>query len=80
MIENIKSMFRNMNEETRTAALEQLKTEFKLASHKEVKNKWIIGGRIPEENQERIVQLFQFLLNKQYRTISEIIVHAEVVS
>lgn len=74
MIENIKSMFSKMNDDTRAAALNQLTVEFILASPKEVKNKWIIGGRIPEEHQERIVQIFQFLLNKQYRSINEIIV------
>ncbi len=75
MIENIKSMFSKMNDDTRATALNHLKVEFNLTSHKDVKNKWIIGGRIPEEHQERIVQIFQFLLNKQYRNINEITVH-----
>lgn len=75
MIENIKSMFSKMNDETRNRALELLMTEFKLESQKEVKNKWIIGGRIPSAHQERIVAIFQHLLHHQYQKLREITVH-----
>lgn len=72
MTENIKQMFSNMNDETRDEALLLLKSEFNLESAKFIKKNWIIGGRIPEENQERIVQIFQNLLRVQILRIKEI--------
>jgi hypothetical protein len=75
MIENIKSMFSKMNDETRSKALNLLKTEFNVATQKEIKNKWIIGGRIPNEHQEHIVVIFQQLLNLQYQKLRDITVH-----
>jgi len=75
MIERIKAMFSRMNDATRTQALDLLKSEFQLKNTKEVKNSWIIGGRIPKENQERIVQLFEVLLEIQETKVREILVH-----
>ncbi len=75
MIENIKSMFSKMNDETRSRALELLVREFKVESQKEIKNRWIIGGRIPTAHQERIVVIFQQLLHLQYQKLREITVH-----
>ncbi|MDP5061541.1 MAG: hypothetical protein NWP64_06435 [Maribacter sp.] len=72
MTENIKQMFSKMNDETRDEALLLLKSEFNLDSAKFIKKNWIIGGRIPEENQERIVQIFQNLLRVQILRIKEI--------
>ena len=72
MTENIKQMFSKMNDETRDEALLLLKSEFNLESAKFIKKNWIIGGRIPEENQERIVQIFQNLLRVQILRIKEI--------
>ncbi|WP_423998074.1 hypothetical protein [Maribacter sp. IgM3_T14_3] len=72
MTENIKQMFSKMNDETRDEALLLLKSEFNLESVKFIKKNWIIGGRIPEENQERIVQIFQNLLRVQILRIKEI--------
>ncbi len=46
-------------------ALACLKKEFNVNDRKWVKNEWIIGGRIPEAFQEKIVALFQKLLRKQ---------------
>ena len=65
MTDNIRRMFKQMNESTREEALLCLKDEFQLQSRKLVKNEWIIGGRIPETYQERTVELFQNLLRKQ---------------
>ncbi|MEP2059840.1 hypothetical protein [Maribacter litoralis] len=72
MTENIKQMFSKMNDETREEALECLMGEFNLESTKYAKKNWIIGGRIPEENQERIVRIFQNLLRTQAFKIKEI--------
>jgi hypothetical protein len=44
-------------------------------SQKEIKNRWIIGGRIPTAHQERIVVIFQQLLHLQYQKLREITVH-----
>ena len=65
MTDNIRRLFKQMNESTREEALVCLKDEFQLKSRKLVKNEWIIGGRIPEAYQERTVELFQTLLRKQ---------------
>ncbi len=65
-------MFSKMNDETRDEALLLLKSEFNLESTKFVKKNWIIGGRIPEKNQEKIVQIFQNLLRTQVFKINEI--------
>ena len=72
MTENIRQMFSKMNDETRDEALLLLKSEFNLESTKYVKKNWIIGGRIPEKNQEKIVQIFQNLLRTQVFRINEI--------
>ncbi|SHJ81350.1 MULTISPECIES: hypothetical protein [Maribacter] len=72
MTENIRQMFSKMNDETRDEALLLLKSEFNLESTKFVKKNWIIGGRIPEKNQEKIVQIFQNLLRTQVFKINEI--------
>jgi len=61
-----------MNDETREEALQLLKSEFDLESTKYVKKNWIIGGRIPEKNQEKIVRIFQNLLRTQVFKINEI--------
>tara|TARA_R110002051_G_scaffold64139_2_gene116784 strand:- start:30899 stop:31147 length:249 start_codon:yes stop_codon:yes gene_type:complete len=71
MTENIKHMFSKMNDDTRQEALDLLMIEFQLKSHKFIKNNWIIGGRIPEEHQERIVHIFQNLLRVQLFKINE---------
>ncbi len=69
MTENIKSMFSKMNDETRQEALECLVMEFNEKSTKHIQKNWIIGGRIPEDYQEKIVHIFQNLLRIQmYRT------------
>ncbi|WP_299320920.1 hypothetical protein [uncultured Maribacter sp.] len=74
MTENIRQMFSKMNDETRNEALLLLKSEFNLESTKYVKKNWIIGGRIPEKNQEKIVLIFQNLLRTQVFRINEITV------
>lgn len=65
MTENIRRLFKQMNDSTREEALTCLKKEFNVKERKLVKNEWIIGGRIPEAYQERIVELFQNLLRNQ---------------
>ena len=72
MTENIKSMFSKMNDETRQEALECLMVEFHQDSTKSIKKNWIIGGRIPEEYQEKIVHIFQNLLRTQIYRVNEI--------
>ena len=64
MTDNIRRLFKQMDASTREEALLCLKNEYQLKSRKLVKNEWIIGGRIPEANQERTVELFQNLLRK----------------
>jgi hypothetical protein len=72
MTENIKSMFSKMNDETRQEALECLMAEFNQDSAKHIRKNWIIGGRIPEEHQEKIVLIFQHLLRTQIYRINKI--------
>lgn len=72
MTENIKRMFKKMNDFTREDALTCLMLEFNLNSTKGIKNKWIIGGRIPEDNQARTVEIFQNLLRQQEERIRNI--------
>lgn len=61
-----------MNDETRQEALNCLETEFHQQSSAYIRKNWIIGGRIPEEHQERIVLIFQHLLRTQIYKINEI--------
>ena len=72
MTENIKGMFKQMNDFTREDALKCLMLEFDIESPKLIKNKWIIGGRIPEANQARTVEIFQNLLRQQEERIRNI--------
>ncbi|ASV29313.1 hypothetical protein [Maribacter cobaltidurans] len=72
MIKNIKTMFSNMNDTTREAALACLCNEFKLDDKRFIKKNWMIGGRIPEEYQERTVVIFQNLLREQANKLREI--------
>ncbi|RRQ49245.1 hypothetical protein DZC72_01055 [Maribacter algicola] len=72
MIKNIKTMFSNMNDSTREAALTCLCNEFKLNDKRFIKKNWMIGGRIPEEYQERTVVIFQNLLREQALKVREI--------
>lgn len=65
-------MFSKMNDYTRQEALNCLMEEFKAESTKSIKKNWIIGGRIPEEHQEKIVHIFQNLLRTQVYKINEI--------
>lgn len=64
-----------MSDETRLQAMSLLQNEFQLNTCNEVKNKWIIGGRIPEQFQERTVHLFQQLLQHQHNRLREMKVH-----
>ncbi|WP_157491659.1 hypothetical protein [Maribacter thermophilus] len=75
MTENIKTMFSKMNDCTRDTALSCLMSEFKLDNKKTIKKNWMIGGRIPEEYQERTVIIFQNLLREQTMKVREIQVH-----
>lgn len=72
MIENIRSMFSKMNDKTRQEALDCLMAEFTQESTKFLRQNWIIGGRIPEEYQEKIVHIFQNLLRTQIYRVNEI--------
>tara|TARA_R110002050_G_scaffold283119_2_gene431341 strand:- start:2617 stop:2847 length:231 start_codon:yes stop_codon:yes gene_type:complete len=72
MTENIKQMFSKMSDETRQEALECLMSEFNEKSTKYIQKNWIIGGRIPDEHQEKIVHIFQNLLRIQIYKINEI--------
>ena len=65
MTDNIRRLYRQMDESTREEALACLQKEFSIKNRKFVKNAWIIGGRIPETYQSRIVMLLQNLLRKQ---------------
>ncbi len=65
-------MFSNMNDTTREAALACLCNEFKLDDKRFIKKNWMIGGRIPEEYQERTVVIFQNLLREQANKLREI--------
>ncbi len=61
-----------MNDETRQEALDCLMAEFQQESTKYIRKNWIIGGRIPEEYQEKIVLIFQNLLRTQIYKVNEI--------
>ncbi|WP_233726888.1 hypothetical protein [Maribacter cobaltidurans] len=61
-----------MNDTTREAALACLCNEFKLDDKRFIKKNWMIGGRIPEEYQERTVVIFQNLLREQANKLREI--------
>lgn len=65
-------MFSKMSDETRQEALECLMSEFNEKSTKYIQKNWIIGGRIPDEHQEKIVHIFQNLLRIQIYKINEI--------
>ena len=65
MTDNIRGLYKRMNQNTKEEALVCLKKEFNLQNRKLVKNEWIKGGRIPEAYQGRTVELFQNLLLKQ---------------
>lgn len=65
MTDNIKRLFKQMNESTKEEAIACLKKEFNVNDRKWVVNEWIKAGRIPEAFQEKIVELFQKLLRKQ---------------
>ncbi len=68
MTDNIRRLFRQMDESTREEALACVKNEFNVKNRKLVKNAWIIGGRIPESFQGRIVEMFQNLVRNQVTT------------
>ena len=65
MTDNIKRLFKQMNNSTKEEAIACLKKEFNVNDRKWVVNEWITGGRIPEAFQGKIVELFQKLLRKQ---------------
>ena len=65
MTDNIRGLYKRMNQNTKEEALVCLKKEYNVQSRKLVKNEWIKAGRIPEAYQGRIVELFQNLLRKQ---------------
>lgn len=65
-------MFSKMNDETRQEALNCLMAEFQQESTKYIRKNWIIGGRIPEAYQEKIVLIFQNLLRTQIYKVNEI--------
>ena len=65
MTDNIKSLFNQMEQGVREEALLCLNDEFKKQSRKKFTKEWINVGSIPEDYQERIVELFQNLVKKQ---------------
>lgn len=65
MTNNITSLFKKMNTSTQEEALSYVKKEFNVQDRRMVKNEWILGGRIPESYQKRIVEIFQNLLRKE---------------
>jgi hypothetical protein len=75
MIENLKSMFSQMNDPTRSIAMEHIQTEFRLDATTPIYRDWFIRGEIPEQYQERTVSMFQNLLRQQELRTREIFVH-----
>ncbi len=75
MIENIKSMFRQMSDPTRSMAIENIQKEFRLDTSSEIYQDWFISGNIPEQYQERTVSMFQNLLRQQTLRTREILVN-----
>jgi hypothetical protein len=65
MIGNIRRLFKELDNYRREEALCFFKEEFELANRKYALNVWIIEGRIPEENQERVVVFLQNLVRIQ---------------
>ena len=70
MIEDIRLLFSKMNDNTRDEALKYLMLEFHLESPKFVKKNWVIGGRIPKKNHQRVFYLFNALLKEQTMVIN----------
>ena len=75
MIENLKSMFSQMNDSTRRIAIEHIRTEFKLDAAANIYRDWFIRGDIPEHYQERTVSMFQNLLRQQELKTRDIFVN-----
>ena len=65
MIGNIRRLFKDLDNDHREKALLFFKEEFMLDSRKYALNVWIIGGRIPDEYQERVVLFLQNLARVQ---------------
>ena len=65
MTDNIKRLFEQMNEPTKEEAITCIMKEFNVTNRSWITNEWLMGGRIPEAFQERIVELFQSLIRKQ---------------
>ena len=65
MIGNIRRLFKDLDNDNREKAIMIFKEEFTLVSRKYALNVWIIGGRIPEEYQERVVLFLQNLVRVQ---------------
>tara|TARA_Y100000815_G_scaffold274307_1_gene307966 strand:- start:159 stop:371 length:213 start_codon:yes stop_codon:yes gene_type:complete len=65
MIGNIRRLFKDLDNDNREKALLFFKEEFMLDSRKYALNVWIIGGRIPDEYQERVVLFLQNLARVQ---------------
>jgi len=75
MIENITSMFSQMNDPTRAIAIEHIQKEFRLDATTKIYRDWFIRGKIPEPYQERTVSMFQNLLRQQEVRTREIFVN-----
>jgi len=75
MIENIKLMFSQMNDPTRSIAIAHIQKEFRLDTATHIYRDWFIRGNIPEHYQERTVSMFQNLLRQQELRTREIYVN-----
>jgi len=59
--------------ETKRLAVERLKSEFDLISTVFVRQTWISGGAIPDDEQKRVLEMFVEILEYQEREISKIL-------
>lgn len=73
MIDNIQNMWYSMLKETQAEALAALMVEFKLTSSTFIKQTWLQKGKIPEDSQAKVVEMFQRLLQQQIERTRAII-------
>ena len=71
MTKNIRNLWDLMTKKTQAKALAVLMTEFGLTSSTYVKQTWIWKGDIPEEDQPKVISIFQKVLLEQSKNAIE---------
>lgn len=73
MMEKIKSRWAVMLTETKKSATERAMEQFGLTSEVAFKQNWIYLGRVPEEHQEGLLDIFEEELEKQRNELNKLI-------